>query len=332
MMQKSKAKSLLCAACCCAGLAVSAGTPGTVNANVLNIRMKPDIQSPVAVKLRKGAKVDVNGVEGEFYRIAAPEGLPVYISAVYILDDKLTAPLTMRVDMAPNAAGYGELPKGTAVKVLELSRHGWAKIAPPENLELYTAKVYVTLDGPLPAAPEKTPETAPARTDEKGGQAAAPAEAAGEKKAEAAPEKAPVAEKSVPAVPVKAPVPAESAKPADAQQKTEPVAAKPVVPPAPEESAITMLYKLLGVDPAQGQPLETDGYLGKLPKPIEGVGHILYRKNAAGQVAPFAFLTAGKGVGLDQYNERTVSARGTLHKVPNWNLPLLKVDSISAGK
>ena len=160
MMQKSKTKSLLCAACCCAGLFAAAGTPGTVNANILNVRTRPDIQSPVAVKLRKGTQVEVNGVEGEFYRIAAPEGLPVYISAVYIINDKLTAPLSMRVDAAAEAASYGELPRGTTVKVLEITRHGWAKIEAPEDLELYTAKVYVTLSGPLPQAPK--PEEKPA--------------------------------------------------------------------------------------------------------------------------------------------------------------------------
>ena len=81
MMQKSKTKSLLCAACCCAGLFAAAGTPGTVNANILNVRTRPDIQSPVAVKLRKGTQVEVNGVEGEFYRIAAPEGLKALTEA-----------------------------------------------------------------------------------------------------------------------------------------------------------------------------------------------------------------------------------------------------------
>ena len=87
-----------------------------------------------------------------------------------------------------------------------------------------------------------------------------------------------------------------------------------------------------GIDPAKGEAIKTEGVSGKLPKPLEGVTHILYRQSESGQLEPFAFLSAGSGVDLDRYNDQSISVAGTIYKVPNWNRPLVRVDSVSAAR
>ena len=108
--------------------------------------------------------------------------------------------------------------------------------------------------------------------------------------------------------------------------------AKPAEETRKEDPALAKLCGLLGIDPAKGEAIKTEGVSGKLPKPLEGVTHILYRQSESGQLEPFAFLSAGSGVDLDRYNDQSISVAGTIYKVPNWNRPLVRVDSVSAAR
>ena len=144
---------------CSFGLLTASAAEGVVSADLLNVRLKPDLKAPVAVKLDRGFRVNVLGENGEFVEIAIPVTAPVYISAVYLNEDKTTAPLKMYVAGSSKAASYGVLPKGSTVKVLEIDRYGWAKIEPPTGLKLYAAKRYVLY---LPEVkPEAKPEAKP---------------------------------------------------------------------------------------------------------------------------------------------------------------------------
>ena len=146
---KSELKALLFAAFCGTGLIATAGTEGTVTADLLNVRLKPELKSVVVAKLPHGTKVDILGTVGDFYEISAPDRTPVYVSAVYLRDGKVLSPVKMRTAMDRHAAAYGLLPAGTKVKVLLETPLGWAKIEPPASLKVYTAKNYVKAAEPV---------------------------------------------------------------------------------------------------------------------------------------------------------------------------------------
>ena len=158
-MKKSFASACF-GAFCSFGLLTASAAEGVVTADLLNVRLKPDLKAPVAVKLDRGFQVNVLGESGEFVEIAIPVTAPVYINAVYLNVDKTTAPLKMYVAGSSKAASYGVLPKGSTVEVLEIDRYGWAKIAPPAGLKLYAAKRYVQYTPE--AKPEVKPEVKPA--------------------------------------------------------------------------------------------------------------------------------------------------------------------------
>ena len=148
---------------CSFGLLTASAAEGVVAADLLNVRLKPDLKAPVAVKLDRGFRVNVLGENGEFVEIAIPVTAPVYISAVYLNEDKTTAPLKMYVAGSSKAASYGVLPKGSTVKVLDIDRFGWAKIEPPAGLKLYAAKRYIlyTPETGTEVKPEVKPEAKP---------------------------------------------------------------------------------------------------------------------------------------------------------------------------
>ena len=63
---------------------------GVVAADLLNVRLKPELKSVVVAKLPHGTKVDILGTVGDFYEISAPDRTPVYVSAVYLRDGKVS--------------------------------------------------------------------------------------------------------------------------------------------------------------------------------------------------------------------------------------------------
>ena len=148
---------------CSFGLLTASAAEGIVKADLLNVRLKPDLKAPVAVKLDRDFQVEVLGEIGEFAEIAIPVTAPVYISAVYLNEDRTTAPLKMYVAGSSRAASYGLLPKGSTVKVLDIDRFGWAKIEPPAGLKLYAAKRYIqyTPETGTEVKPEVKPEAKP---------------------------------------------------------------------------------------------------------------------------------------------------------------------------
>ena len=153
-----------------AGAFALAAVDGVVNATALNARLRPELASPVAMKLSKDAVVTVLAAKGNFYEIAVPENAPVYVSAAYIgQDGKIFKDQQLRVKPAVAAASYGVIPAGTAVETVNVDRYGWAKIKAPKNLKLYVASFYVDLKGKLeevkpavPAADVKKEEAKPA--------------------------------------------------------------------------------------------------------------------------------------------------------------------------
>ena len=344
---KSELKALLFAAFCGTGLIATAGTEGTVTADLLNVRLKPELKSVVVAKLPYGTKVDILGTVGDFYEISAPDRTPVYVSAVYLRDGKVLSPVKMRTAMDRHAAAYGLLPAGTKVKVLLETPLGWAKIAPPASLKVYTAKNYVKA-----AEPVKESEAAkPAEAEKPAAPEAAKAVAVDVRPLEKAPEApaevktAPAGEKKAPAAPVEvkkapaAPVEVKKAPAAPVEVKKAPEAVRaPVEAPKEAEKAaepdqLDEQLKKLGVDLSKSTEITAAGYMVEIPNTtVEAVKYAVMKLDAKGQYVKSCFVCSSDAALLKSAVERNVKVTGRAYSVPTWKTPVVKVTALELTK
>lgn len=183
----------------------SGSVPGKVTADRLNLRFAPELKSPVAGRVVKDTQLQVYGVKGQWLEVAAPETLKVYVSEAYIANGKTIASIRMYSDKSSTSTCLGVLPAGSEVKMIDDRGYGWVRIAPPEMIRLYTAKMYVEFDAAKLAAPETAP-AAPPETAKEAVKEAAPATPAPETAVPAAPAADPKAS------PVAVPAPKEDVK------------------------------------------------------------------------------------------------------------------------
>lgn len=298
MMKRTFAIACFGALCAVCAWSASAAE-GVVTADLLNIRMRPDVKSTVAVKLDKGCKVEVLGESGEFLEIAAPMISPVYVSAVYLDAGTATAPLKMYVAGNPAAATYGTLPRGTVVKLIDIDRYGWAKIEPPAGTRLYAAKRYIKVTGEIPKAEEKKP-VPPTKVEEK---------------------------KETPAVETPAVKTEEKKAEKPAPRPEEKKAEKPVEKPVVMDPATEKALKDIGIDLSKGAALSVTGTLLKLETTtVPVLGYVLMRNGAHEY-----YLCADK-VALDKLGDAPVALQGRSFRVPGWRVPVLYVESAAAAK
>ncbi|MPM90298.1 hypothetical protein SDC9_137419 [bioreactor metagenome] len=301
-------------ALCSFGALSGFAAEGVISADLLNVRLKPDLKSSVAVKLDKGFKVNVTGESGDFYEIAAPVTAPVYISAVYLDVDTTTAPLKMYVSGSTAAASYGVLPKGSKVKLIDIDHYGWAQIEPPAGIKLYVAKNYVNVTGEVP----KT-ETPTGKPEGKKDAAVKPEE----KKAEAPAVKP--EEKNVEKPAVK-PEEKKAAKPAAKPEEKK--AEKPVEqPPAAMSPATEKALKDIGVDLSKGKALSVTGTLLKLDTTTVPVLRYVLMRNGTHE-----FYLCGDKIDFDSFGSSAVTLKGQSFRVPGWRVPVIYVDSATAAK
>ena len=192
--------ALLAAASVAAGAAETAVVSGTVNADLLNLRLGPGLQNPVVGKIADKTEVKIYRVVNNWVEIGAPENLSVYVSEARIgKDGVLSGELNMRTAMSVKAPCLGTLPKGTVVRKMDERRNGWVRIAVPESagVRVYAAAFLVKYD--------------PSKFDENGNVIVPGAEKT--EKAAAAETPAPVKEKAA-AAETPAPVKEEKAAPA----------------------------------------------------------------------------------------------------------------------
>ena len=192
--------ALLAAASVAAGAAETAAVSGTVNADLLNLRLGPGLQNPVVGKIADKTEVKIYRVVNNWVEIGAPENLSVYVSVARIgKDGVLSGELNMRTAISVKAPCLGTLPKGTVVRKMDERRNGWVRIAVPESagVRVYAAAFLVKYD--------------PSKFDENGNVIVPGAEKT--EKAAAAETPAPVKEKAA-AAETPAPVKEEKAAPA----------------------------------------------------------------------------------------------------------------------
>ncbi len=330
-------KPLLLAFTCGTGLMAWAGTEGVVTANLLNVRMKPELKSVVIAKLSNGTKVEILATTDDFYEITAPTSSAVYVSAVYLRNGKVLSPVRMRSDMSAIAPIYGTLSAGAEVKVVREHSYGWVQIEPPSELKAYVAKNYVKVLGEVPV---KSSEVVSAPKDVTVASEASPAPAptekatvddlASSKKSEGTDipvDSAPVA---VPATEVTTEAVSTSGNSNQAETTTVTEDSKPVQPDVKTESAgsepVDEQLKQLGVDLHTSAETVIEGILVAIPKTtVEFVKYAVMETDANGQYTKSYFICGGDAEVLAKALEKKVKITGSSYKVPTWNTPLVKV-------
>jgi len=140
----------------CAVFAVSAAEPvqtsevygnAQVSATKLNLRMKPTIKSPRAGIIMKGTRVKVTAKKDGWLELEAPSSMPVYVSAVYLINGKLSNATKLRPTNDPQAPSFGVYPAGTKLKAIgSVDKFGWIKVEPPAGLLVYAYGDYIAID------------------------------------------------------------------------------------------------------------------------------------------------------------------------------------------
>ena len=323
-----------------AGVLFAEDITGIVNTDVLNLRLQPELRSPVAGKVRKDTKLTITGKKGSWLEVAAPEAVKVYVSRAYVSRGRAIADLTMRLSMSSKAASLGQIPKGSPVKIISEHAYGWARIQPPESLRVYAASVYVQFD----AAAVKKVVAAKAEAEKAAAEKAAAEKAAAEKAAaekaaaeKAAAEKA-AAEKKAEAE--KAAAEKAAAEKAAAEKKAaaaKAAAAKKAAVqkvPAPAFSAKdprVAACKELGIDvfKAPNKQVTVTGMLVPVPSSSN-----LMTNYAVGttNVPIVGFVGAAEDGMLKPFVNKEVQISGRQFKVENWKSPVIWLDEIDRAK
>ena len=115
---------------------------GTVDADWLNMRIKPGINEAVVGKIKEKREVQITRVVKNWLEINAPEDLKIFVAVSRInRNGVVTGELNMRTAMDTQSPILGVLTKGTKVEMTGSIKHGWVQIKKPESVDL---KVYVS--------------------------------------------------------------------------------------------------------------------------------------------------------------------------------------------
>ena len=294
-----------------AGVSFAEDVTGTVNTAVLNLRLQPELRSPVVGKVKKDAKLVITGKKGSWLEVAAPEEVKIYVSRAYISNGKAITDLTMRISMSGKAASPGKIAKGTPVKIVSEHAYGWARIQAPETLRVYAASMYVQFDKAAvrKAAAEK------AEAEKK----AAAAKAEAEKKAAA--EKAEAEKKA-------------AAEKAAAEKKAAEKKAEVKKVPAPAFSAKdprVAAFKALGIDVFKA-PYTQVTVTGVLIPVSTSANPATNYAIGTTNVPIVGFVSAAEEGMLKPFVEKEVQISGRQFKVENWKSPVIWLDEIDRVK
>jgi len=122
-----------------------AGVEGVVTANKLNLRVKPGTKYTLVAQVKKGDKLEVVKHENGWYRVLAPEDSKVWVSADFVENGVIKKTVHLRSGPSLAFSAYRLAEPGESVKVLDKSRKGWLRIAPPSGLTAWVSAQYVFL-------------------------------------------------------------------------------------------------------------------------------------------------------------------------------------------
>ena len=283
---------------------------GTVNTAVLNLRLQPELRSPVVGKVKKDAKLVITGKKGSWLEVAAPEEVKIYVSRAYISKGKTITDLTMRISMSDKAASFGKIAKGTPVKILSEHAYGWARIQAPESLRVYTAAMYVEFDKAAvrKVAAEKAEAEKKAAAEKAEAEKKAAAEKVAAEKAEA--EKKAAAKKA-----------------AEKKAEVKKVAAPAFSAKDPRIAA----FKALGIDVFKA-PYTQVTVTGVLI-PVSTSANLATNYAIGTTNVPIVgFVSAAEDGMLKPFVDKEVQISGRQFKVENWKSPVIWLDEIDRAK
>lgn len=128
---------------------------GKVNATTLLVRGKPGTQHAIVHTLKNGAEIDLIQKKFDWYEIAAPEDMTVWVAGNLIVDGVAAKDVNMRSGPGVNHASLGLLKAGSKVKPLKVTRHGWMNIFAPSEVTGWVSADYVDVVKPIQV---KTPK------------------------------------------------------------------------------------------------------------------------------------------------------------------------------
>ncbi len=120
---------------------------GTVTAETLRMRSKPNTKSEIIGQLKKGDIIQVIEEKDGWLKIVAPQEVEVWLSAEFIENGVITGD-KVNVRAGPNVAYniVGQLVKGDVVEVMEIKNDIWARIRGTEKLQVWVSGTYVKLE------------------------------------------------------------------------------------------------------------------------------------------------------------------------------------------
>lgn len=142
---------------------VATNFEGAVNADRVNLRVRPDAATEVVAQVQEGQILSVVKAEGDWFGVLAPTNAGVWIKSQFVKDG-IVAGDKIRLRSGPGI-GYrdlGVIRKDTKVVVRET--HGeWVRLAPPDDLVLWINKEMISPKViPAPVVPvEVAPAPAP---------------------------------------------------------------------------------------------------------------------------------------------------------------------------
>ncbi|KPK33562.1 MAG: hypothetical protein AMS24_00795 [Chlamydiae bacterium SM23_39] len=122
---------------------------GKVNANKVRIRTEPNLESAIIEELSKNELLLVENIKNDFYVIRPPQNSKLYISKNYVKDNIVIADnVNVRLKPSLESTIVGTINKNQKVEgSVSTVSNQWLEITPPETINFYISKDYVTKIG-----------------------------------------------------------------------------------------------------------------------------------------------------------------------------------------
>jgi len=278
------------------------GTVLKVNADNVNVRARPTLQSEVVGQLTLGEAVVVKSIQNEWAEIAVPERFDVWIHGEFISDNAVTASkLNVRAGAGINYHVVGVLGRGD--QVTPRGEFGeWLRISPPDACSLW-----VSVD--LLSSPEKVSN--PPGMDV--AQAPAGEEKPRQRQTVVLPPPPPPASKSAAKVSGPPPPPPSAATPRVLKPEGD-------LPPPPADLVLVPLE-------GQGKRIQKEGILKRVGFHFSKPADFRLVLNQSGGLQTLCYVK-GNGEQLTSFLEQHLTIRGRQYWVQGVKIPVIVPEQI----
>lgn len=118
---------------------------GRIVGTKVRMRVKPELNAPVAKELKFGDLFVILGETDDFYSVSPPEGTKLYIHRKFILDNAVEGTrVNVRLEPTTDAPVIAQLSGGERVSgSISEKNNKWFEIVPPATARFFIAKDYV---------------------------------------------------------------------------------------------------------------------------------------------------------------------------------------------